>query len=161
MGPLRLLSNRPLLWWLTSLHRKQYQHPLTIVCVGWCFDNIIKIKRSFPDKALWNHLLTDCDSAAVWSSTASSFNKCSLWTLHDTVPRLQNKMLRTILRHDAIKNKLSTCSSSRFWYLYKDTNELFKPNASKPTFFHFICPDDRLNLIRMKLKSGSVWSSVL
>ncbi len=31
-----------------------------------------------------------------------------------------------------------------FWYLYKDANELFNPNASKRTFFHSICPDDRL-----------------
>ncbi len=36
--------------WVTSLHIKQHQRPLAIACL--CFDNMIKIKRSFPDKAL-------------------------------------------------------------------------------------------------------------
>ncbi len=34
-----------------------------------------------------------------------------------------------------------------FWYLYKNANELFKPNASKWTFIHSICPDDKLERI--------------
>ncbi len=35
-----------------------------------------------------------------------------------------------------------------FWYLYKDVNELFKPNVSKWMFFHSICPiDDRIKRV--------------
>ncbi len=35
-----------------------------------------------------------------------------------------------------------------FWYLYKDSNKLFKPNTSKRTFFLSICPiDDRFKLV--------------
>ncbi len=49
--------------WLTSLHRKRYQCPLTIACE--CFDNMIKIS----DKALLNHLLMVYEAAAVRCST--------------------------------------------------------------------------------------------
>ncbi len=71
---------------------------------------MINTKQSFPDRVLWNNWLTVCDAAVVRSSNASSFNNVSLWTLHDTVPRLQNKMLWIILKHDPGCHKLSTCS---------------------------------------------------
>ncbi len=58
----------------------------------------------------------------------------SLWTLHDTEPRLQNKTIRSILWHDPINYPLVP-EAGIFWYLYKDANELFKPNASKRSSF--------------------------
>ncbi len=32
--------------------------------------------KAFPDKALWNHLLTVCDAATVRSRATSALNKC-------------------------------------------------------------------------------------
>ncbi len=85
-----------------------------------------------------------CTHGLCCSCTASSFNT---WFFVTLVPRLQNKTLRSILRNHprCIKNKLSTCS------LHCDPSDictktwtLFKPNASKQTIFHCMCPDDRL-----------------
>ncbi len=84
-----------------SLHRKQYQCPLATACE--CFDNIIKIKQPFPDKAFWNHLLKVCDAAAVHLST-----NVSLWLSMTLCLIYKTKSSDTI--RGAIKNKLSTCS---------------------------------------------------
>ncbi len=71
----------------------------------------------------------------------------SLWTLHDTVPRLQNKCSdqSSDTIRDAIKYKLSTCSLrwENFWYLYKDANDLFKPTRqSERSFTPFVQATD-------------------
>ncbi len=47
--------------------------------------------------------------------------------------------------HDWTIHLILTLGS--FWYLYNDANELFKPNVSKWTFIHSICPDDRLECV--------------
>ncbi len=44
-----------------------------------------------------------------------------------------------------------------FWYLYKGTDELFKPNASKQKFFHSICPYNRLNNMACVRKWMHIW----
>ncbi len=114
-----------------------------------CFDNIIKIERSFPDKAVWNNFVMQLQSDLLLH--ASSFNKCfflnSPW--HCALFTKKNAPINPLTR-SGVPLKINyplVLYAGSFWYLYKDANELFKPNASKRTFFHSICPDDRLKSV--------------
>ncbi len=125
-------------------YRKPYQHPFAIACFECC-DNIIKIKLSFPDKAKQNNLLT---VDAVRSSIASSFNKCffvnSPWHCASFTKQkaLNNPQTRSGMPLKKTVHLFLTLGS--FWYLYKDANELFEPNASKQTFYQSTWPENRL-----------------
>ncbi len=136
---------------ITSLHRKHYQRPLTIACE--CFDNMIKIKQSFPDKAWLNHL----DLVQLHLSTnvfcELSMTLCLVYKNALINPQTRSRMpLKINYPLDPYAGILLISEQRRKRAVWT--------NVSKQTFFQSICPDDRLKrasvyCIQCRKDSGS------